>query len=118
MANTPLSRDKERVYIGDSYPIALRCKKKDPNNQYAEVSTTPVSAKVLLYDQGNDTYLALGGGEVLEVDAEIDWDVVKYVVPGSFHTEESDLTAFVTITFDDGQVVTEPRKYKVREKRS
>jgi hypothetical protein len=118
MANTPLSRDKDRIYIGDTYPIALRCKKKDPANQYNEIAATPVQAKVILYDQGQDTYLDLGGPGVQEVSANIDADVVSYTIPGAFHAAESDLTAFVTITFDDNQVVTEPRKYKVREKRS
>ena len=118
MANTPLSRDKDRIYIGDTYPIAIRCKMKDPDNQYSEIDATPIQARVILYDQGTDSYFDLGGPGVQEVSADIDLNVVSYTIPGAFHTAESDLTAFITITLDDGQVVTEPRKYKVREKRS
>lgn len=105
---------KDRIYIGDTYPVAYECYEPQTNGtQYSRTPKNPVSVTARLWSVQEQAFVRLG---VATDDASgfVDQNVAEYTVPSSKTGTAGDYKLFVTITFDDGQVVTEIRQFKIQ----
>jgi hypothetical protein len=106
-----------RVYTGDTLPVAYECRQPDPDDPTNSegIPAIPISAKARLLSRSTGTFVELGGTGVTEVDADIEGNIVRYTVPSAFTLIPSDYLLYVTVTFADGNKLTEDQKFKVQE---
>ena len=120
---------KERIFPGDTLPIAYECRKPDPDNDRntAGLPATPDSAYVRLLNRQTGIFVEIGGPGDDTVDAEITpatgtsymdkGAIVRYTLPSTYTQEPGDYTLYMTAVFADGAILTEDRLFKVNEYR-
>jgi hypothetical protein len=87
---------------------------------------TPIDARAEV-KRRDGTSVPLGGAGVYVVTAEIipqtgslvsdRGAIINFTVAPTFTTTAGDFTLYITGIFDDGAILTEERRFKVREKR-
>ena len=115
------TNDKTNIWVGDTIPIEFECLEpvsEDENSfTFATTRLFPSDATVQVWSVNDQALLNIGAGADPTTDAAtITQNIISYVVSGDHTTESGDLKVFVTATFPDGQVVTEMRQYRVKEK--
>lgn len=115
--------------MGDSFPVSYECRRPDPDAGMGGsfgLPDTPIDARAEV-KRRDGTSLELGGAGVYVVTAEIvpqtgtsvsdRGGVINYTVAPIFTQVAGDYTLYITGIFSDGAVLTEERRFKVREKR-
>lgn len=120
---------KPRIYVGDTFPIVIE-------HRLVDTSPTPISATqnrgvpadvdtavISLWSVASAAYLELGGVGITEVAATITpatstvGALITYTITPSFTQVAGDYAAFVSFSYDGGQVTTVRQRYKVQAKR-
>lgn len=109
--------ETHKIYIGDTYPIAVSTTMRLPEAPLEEFDATPITALARLFDHTLESYAPLGGEGITEANAAIDNNIVSFTVPGTHHNHRGRFSLFLTITFEDEQVATYREDYDVVEKK-
>lgn len=115
------TNDKTNIWVGDTIPIEFECLEpvaEDENTfVFATTPLYPSDAVVKVWSVNDQAFLDISAGaDPTEDAATITQNIISYVVSGDHTATSGDLKVFVTATFPDGQVVTEMRQYRVKEK--
>jgi hypothetical protein len=121
--------DRTTIYVGDSFPVSYECRRPDPDGGMGGsygLPDTPIDGRVQLIRR-DGTIIEIGGAGVTTVTPEIVPQVgtgvndrgglINYTVPPIFTQDAGDYTLYITGIFDDGAILTEERRFKVRAKR-
>lgn len=121
--------DRTTIYVGDSFPVSYECRRPDPDGGMGGsygLPDTPIDGRVQLIRR-DGTIIEIGGAGVTTVTPEIIPQVgvgvndrgglINYTVPPIFTQDAGDYTLYITGIFDDGAILTEERRFKVRAKR-
>lgn len=121
------STTKDRIYIGDTYPVVIEHRIADPTanpgtqNRGIPADVNSAFAKVWSL-QAND-YLDIGGPGIDQINANIVaatstvGALISYTVPSEFTLVTGDYSVFITFEYGTNQVSTIRRRYKVLNKR-
>lgn len=111
---------KDRVYVGNTYAVAFDCyepqQTTNTNAMYqSKTAKNPTSAIAELWDVQNQAFIQLGASTNSDT-CVVQANTVYYTVAANKLAIAGDYKLFVTITFPDGQVVTESRTLKVQSR--
>lgn len=121
--------DRTTIYVGDSFPVSYECRRPDPSGGLGGsfgLPDEPIDARAEV-KRRDGTSVALGGTGVFVVTPDIipktgttasdRGALINYIVL-PIHTQiAGDYTLYITGIFEDGAILTEERRFKVREKR-
>jgi len=107
--------NKERIVMGDTFAVAYRCVKRDPNPQNRnKLAVPPETAVVMLWSVADQVYYPLGPTpEQIEGIADIDGNIVSFLIEPEMFPTEGDYKIFTQAEFEDGQKVTAVQPVKV-----
>lgn len=113
--------DKTNIWVGDTIPLEFECLEPvaEDENAFAFAMTPlfPTSAYVMVWSVNDQAYLEIGStGDLTQDPADIASNIVSYIVDSAHTAVGGDLKVFTSVTFPDGQEVTEMRQYRVKEK--
>jgi len=121
--------DRTTIYVGDSFPVSYECRRPDPNGNVGGsygLPDTPIDARAEV-KRRDGTSVELGGTGVYVVTPEIIpqtgtgtsdlGGLINFTVAPAFTQTAGDYTLYITGIFEDGAILTEERRYKVRDKR-
>ena len=121
--------DRTTIYEGDSFPVSYECRRPDPDGGLGGsygLPDTPIDARAEV-KRRDGTSLELGGPGIYVVTPEIipqlgpsvndRGGLINFTVAPAFTQEAGDYTLYITGIFDDGAILTEERRFKVRAKK-
>lgn len=115
------TNDKSHILTGDTFAVsfeALEPVAEDENSfAFARTPINPTSAVAKLWSVNDQAYLSIGStGDLTEAAANVSANIVSYTVSGTHTTTAGDYKLFISVTFPDGQIVSEVRQFRVKEK--
>lgn len=109
--------DKITIYTGDTLKVqyeSLQADAVDANNYgFTKSPAFPDSARAQVWDVTRQSFLEIGGTGIDFDDADVDNNIITYLLDGMFTAEEGSYKIFITAIYPDGQEVTEMRAFKI-----
>ena len=121
--------DRTTIYVGDSFPVSYECRRPDPDGGMGAsygLPDTPIAAQAEVINRAGES-IPLGGVGVTVVPAEVVAQegnavgdrgaLINFTVAPEFTQTAGDYTLYITGIFSDGAILTEERRFKVKDKR-
>lgn len=110
---------KDKIVIGSTYSVKYECllPADDAEHPFAfqRSPKDPTSAVAKLWDVQTQAYIPLGAAGADATAATVTGNTVAYTLPAHEITQAGDYKLVISVTFPDGQVVTDIRPFKVLE---
>src|SRR6478735_41912 len=105
--------DKITIYTGDTLKVQYESLQADPTdaNSYGFTKSValPDSARAQVWDVTRQDFLEIGGTGIDFAAADVEDNIITYLLDGEFTTDEGSYKIFITAVYPDGQEVTEMR---------
>lgn len=110
---------KDRIVLGSTYSVKYECLEPASDTEqpfaFQRNKKNPTSATAKLWDVQTQSYIPLGTAGALPANATVTGNVVTYTLPAYEIETAGDYKLVISVTFPDGQVVTDIRPFKVVE---
>ena len=115
------TNDKTIIWVGNTFPVEFECLEpvaEDENSfTFAYSAIFPSSAYVELWSVNDQALVNISAGaDPTQDPADIDGNVVSYILDGAYTQTSGDYKLFTTVIFPDGQEVCEVRQFRVKDK--
>lgn len=123
LARYPTVGDKQKIniYVGDSFAVLYEVRQLNPNNKMQSEGspTDPLTAFVRCKNDASDDLFLLTGTEeeapmLIEPSTADRGAILSYLLPAIFTDTPGNYEMFITATFSDGDVITQNRRFTVR----